>query len=209
MTVVQAAHFAPPDPMECNTSCHSLVMCCLNGGIEARVGEVPGPCPPDPACPRVGTGPRERCRAGEHGAVWRPLRCESAWRAGEALCLLGNHAQALAYTAEDVVAKIINYGGILSAQRVHAVALAATGEAAAAAALFEATRACAAEQGLLLPQVRVLLDMVACGVGGEDTPRRLGALLRQMVGTPAQIAALTLGRDGAPTVDVAALLAGA
>ena len=31
--------------------------------------------------------------------------------------------------AEDVVAKCINYGGIISAQRVHAVALAATGEA--------------------------------------------------------------------------------
>ena len=80
-------------------------------------------------------------------------------------------------------------------------------QAAAAAALFEAARACAAGQGLLLPQVRVLLAMVASGVGDEHTPQRLGAVLRQMVGTPAQIAALTLGRDGAPTVDVAALLA--
>ena len=168
----------------------------------------PGPVPRAPACSRVGQGQGSAAARASTGFLGCLCVVNPHGAAGEALCLLGNHAQALAYTAEDVVAKILNYGGILSAQRVHAVALAATGEAAAAAALFEATRACAAEQGLLLPQVRVLLDMVACGVGGEDTPRRLGALLRQMVGTPAQIAALTLGRDGAPTVDVAALLAG-
>ena len=112
----------------------------------------------------------------------------------------------LRYTAEHVLLKNLTYGGTIAARRVRAVALAATGEAEAAAALFETTRACAEEQGYLLPQVHALQAMLVCGVGDEETPRRLGALLRKMVGTPAQIAALVQGRDGAP-VDVTALLA--
>ena len=42
LLLLQAEHFAPPDPMDCNTSLHSLGICVLNGGIEARVGEVSG-----------------------------------------------------------------------------------------------------------------------------------------------------------------------
>ena len=47
--------------------------------------------------------------------------------------------------------------------------------------------------------------MTLCEVG-EEVPQRLGGLLHQIEGSPAQITRLMRGRDGTPTVDVEALL---
>ena len=48
--------------------------------------------------------------------------------------------------------------------------------------------------------------MVVCGVGGAPAVARLGARLRKLQGTPAQIAKLMRARDGSMPLDVAALM---
>ena len=55
-------------------------------------------------------------------------------------------------------------------------------------------------------QVLALEAMIMCGIGGAEAPKRLGSLLRQIKGSPAQIADLMCDRNGVPTVDVEALL---
>ena len=56
-------------------------------------------------------------------------------------------------------------------------------------------------------QVLALVAMVVHTLNGAEAPRRLGAMLRKMEGSPAQIARLMRTRDGAPMFDVAAMLA--
>ena len=100
----------------------------------------------------------------------------------------------------------MTYGAHIVAARVRGVAFAALGDSASAAACLEEACAGAAEQGYVMSHVRALQAMVECGIEGVDAAPRLGAVLRQIDGSPEQIAELLQSRDGATTLDVHALL---
>ena len=104
------------------------------------------------------------------------------------------------------MAPSLMHGAHLAAARVRGVAFAALGDSAKAAACLEQSHAGAAEQTFIMPQVRALQAMVECGIEGVDAAARLGAVLRQLDGSPEQIAELLQSRDGETTIDVHALL---
>ena len=95
-------------------------------------------------------------------------------RVSEALCLLGNHSQALAYTEPDAVCMVIKRHRETTHVAVcRGVALAALGRTDAAKAVIEsAISIVAAEKNLLGEALALRALLVACGTNDDESKMR-------------------------------------
>ena len=124
----------------------------------------------------------------------------------QALLLVGDTDGALAYSSEDATKMYVTHGAHLSGTRQRGQVLAATGDKqAAAAACLEKAAADAAEVGMFMHELQAVQALVTCGLGGAEGASRLASLVDQLQGSPEQVAALLLTRDGAPDVDLGEL----
>ena len=118
---------------------------------------------------------------------------------------MGDTDGALAYSSEDATKMYVTHGAHLSGTRQRGQVFAATGDKSAAAACLERAAADAAEVGMFMHELQAVQALVTCGLGGAEGASRLASLVDQLQGSPEQVAALLLTRDGAPDVDLGKL----